>query len=250
MRKDDWTWASRASCGVLFAALCVAGGCDKSSSSSSSSSGGGSSGSASTADPYKDPEKYLAALGSVQDSLTADQKKKMNDIGDKYDKEFGDPSKMAADKKTEIEKKLVGEMMAILTPEQRKTVEQAASGTGPSNLMDKSKETANRISCASHLKIVGMSLMIYANQYAGKLPDSLADLKDLKPEDQVCPSAGKADYVYVGKGHKQTDFKMDDVLVYEPLENHAGQGMNILYGDGHVEWQKSDEAKKLIDKIH
>lgn len=251
MRKDRWMWASRTACGVFFAALCVAGGCDKSGSGSSSASGSASSSSASSApDQYKDPEKYLAAIGSVQDSLTADQKKKFDDISSKYEKDYPDPEKMPVDKKTDMYKKLVGEMMAVLTPDQRQKVEDAAKGSGAANVMDRSKETANRVQCASHLKTIGTSLMLYAAEHAGKFPDSLSDLKDLKPEDLVCPSAGKADYVYVGKGHKSSEMTQDSVLAYEPLENHGGQGMNVLYGDDHVDWVKADEAKKLIEKIH
>jgi prepilin-type processing-associated H-X9-DG protein len=35
------------------------------------------------------------------------------------------------------------------------------------------------------------------------------------------------------------------VSAYEPLSNHDGRGMNVLFGDGHVEWIESPVAEAV-----
>ena len=42
--------------------------------------------------------------------------------------------------------------------------------------------------------------------------------------------------------------KPTDIVLYEKPDAHHGDGMNMLYGDGHVEFQRMDMAKKLIDQ--
>ena len=42
------------------------------------------------------------------------------------------------------------------------------------------------------------------------------------------------------------------VLAYEPPANHAGHGadgMNVLYGDGHVDWVPEPEAARVIAEL-
>jgi prepilin-type processing-associated H-X9-DG protein len=42
--------------------------------------------------------------------------------------------------------------------------------------------------------------------------------------------------VYVGGGLNAKTVPATAVVAYERLENHNGQGANVLYGDGHVEF--------------
>jgi prepilin-type processing-associated H-X9-DG protein len=41
----------------------------------------------------------------------------------------------------------------------------------------------------------------------------------------------------------------DGILAYEPMRNHGGAGVNVLYGDGHVEWVTGEKAKWIIGEL-
>jgi prepilin-type processing-associated H-X9-DG protein len=43
-------------------------------------------------------------------------------------------------------------------------------------------------------------------------------------------------YVYTGRGLTIATTPATAIVAYEPLDNHAGSGTNVLFGDGHVEW--------------
>ncbi|MGA2497267.1 MAG: hypothetical protein ABSH20_05975 [Tepidisphaeraceae bacterium] len=127
---------------------------------------------------------------------------------------------------------------------------------------------ANRVKCASNLRQIGQAIRLYANDNGGRFPDSLPVLvtsTDLNPEVFVCPSsnAEKAvganmqeileqltkpehmSYVYVGKG-MTTSTPVDTVVAYELPQNHDGDGGNVLYADGHVEWFDGKHLKDII----
>jgi prepilin-type processing-associated H-X9-DG protein len=36
------------------------------------------------------------------------------------------------------------------------------------------------------------------------------------------------------------------VMVYEKLHNHDGDGINALYGDGHVEFNMMEPARQML----
>jgi prepilin-type processing-associated H-X9-DG protein len=112
---------------------------------------------------------------------------------------------------------------------------------------------------------------LYANAHNGQFPDRLEDLLsneiDLTPDVFVCPSSkdtpataattrqsatrlssepGHLSYIYLGKG--LTDKAEATVLVaYEPM-NHHGDGCNMLFADGHVEYVPSAQAKAIINQ--
>ena len=54
------------------------------------------------------------------------------------------------------------------------------------------------------------------------------------------------DYVYLGKGLKMAKLNADQPLAHEKFEVSNGKGINILYGDGHVEFLNIEEAQKLL----
>jgi len=136
----------------------------------------------------------------------------------------------------------------------------------------KPRETANRAKCASNLHQIGLAISLYAQDHGGTYPDSFAQLmteEQLTAAVFVCPSSNDeaADgenaaavavnlskphhlsYVYLGKGKTTATVKDDTVIVYEPLENHQQDGMDVLYGDGHAAWVSRDQAKRLIAKL-
>lgn len=131
----------------------------------------------------------------------------------------------------------------------------------------RSGESANRIKCASNLRQIGQAIALYAQDNGGQYPPSLAVLlahEDITSDVMVCPSSNDerslaADsaravdeltaaetnasghkhclsYVYAGRGLNVKTMPPTAVVAYEPLNNHGGDGTEVLFGDGHVEW--------------
>ena len=135
--------------------------------------------------------------------------------------------------------------------------------------LNRARETANRVKCQSNMRQIGQGILLYANENKGKYPPSMGILvktEELTPEVFVCPTnnhlpvtAGlavddqvkwvneNADYVYVGAGLNSTAGP-EVIVLYEKPGAHEGQGMNILYGDGHVEFQTMQSAMQQIQK--
>jgi prepilin-type processing-associated H-X9-DG protein len=135
----------------------------------------------------------------------------------------------------------------------------------------RAREPANRVKCASNLKQIGSAMLLYANENAGHYPDRFEQLlatQDIGAEVFVCPSSNdeKANgntldeivadlarphhlsYVYHGKGFTK-DAPADVVLATELFENHDRDGLNVLYGDGHVDFINRAAAEKLLAEL-
>jgi len=56
-----------------------------------------------------------------------------------------------------------------------------------------------------------------------------------------------SDYIYLGKGLTNA-VPADVVVAHEKLGAHRGQGINLVFGDGHVEWMQMPEAMRAIEK--
>ena len=123
---------------------------------------------------------------------------------------------------------------------------------------------------ASNMRQIGQALMLYARNRQGRYPPRLADLLidgDITTEVFVSPqsndtkamgdtieariaaveSGGHQSYIYVPNLSPAVDPKT--VLVYEPLSLHNGDGMNVLYGDGHVEFVGAKQAAGIIAEL-
>ena len=134
-------------------------------------------------------------------------------------------------------------------------------------------EPANRLACASHLRSIGQSLTFYAVKYDAKFPPSL-DLLILHADTPaglfICASTGdeaatggtaegvmhtfRADtrhnsYAYAAAGLSADGVGGAHVLAYEHLPNHAGAGMNVLFGDGNVRWLDRAAAEHLVAEL-
>jgi len=124
---------------------------------------------------------------------------------------------------------------------------------------------SNRLWCASRLRQIGLACVMYANtQPNGEFPDSLQTMlkyTDITAEAFVCPSTsdtmataagplspGHVSYVYLGRG-MTNNLASSVVLAYEPLSNHADEGMNVLYGDCHVEWLTKAQALRMLQGL-
>ncbi|HVT89740.1 MAG TPA: H-X9-DG-CTERM domain-containing protein [Tepidisphaeraceae bacterium] len=136
----------------------------------------------------------------------------------------------------------------------------------PNDAHGRGRELSHRVGCASRLKSIGQMMFQYANEFGNEFPDSFATFllrEDCTSDLFVCPSSedmhtpeavirsmmqgGRLSYVYLGAGFKQP-VAPDAVLAYERLSNHV-EGMNVLFGDGHVDFIPLDQANKLITEI-
>jgi prepilin-type processing-associated H-X9-DG protein len=131
-------------------------------------------------------------------------------------------------------------------------------------------ERANRVKCLMNLRQIGQGLLLYANDNHGKYPDDLSILvlNDLDAGKLICPSSdddkavGKTvqetaanvkmphhcSYFYFGKGLVEP-IDPERVIAVERLENHDGQGVNVLFGDGHVDWFARKAAQEILRKL-
>ena len=135
-----------------------------------------------------------------------------------------------------------------------------------------SRPTANRVKCGSNLRQIGAAIMLYANKNQGCYPDKLGDLMDVditsaificseSNDEAAVPGAttqassanvhagGHLSYIYLGKGLTGTQ-SATMVIAYEPLTNHANTGMNVLFGDGHVEFFHVPAATTLLAELN
>jgi prepilin-type processing-associated H-X9-DG protein len=126
------------------------------------------------------------------------------------------------------------------------------------------------VKCASNLQQIGKAVSLYAADHRGQYPDSFETLltsEQMSSAVFVCPGSsdtpaigptaqaqatqlstgGHCSYIYVGRGLTAKTVTPDTVVVYEPLANHStGRGINVLFGDGHVDYVVAQTAGKII----
>jgi hypothetical protein len=125
--------------------------------------------------------------------------------------------------------------------------------------------------CYRRLHQISNGLLLYAIDHHGKFPDNLSGLieESLPPSALVCPNSsdtpakvgpttqatianvnagGHMSYIYLGKG-RSNNLPADFVLVYEPLANHSNVGMNVLFGDLHLQFLTRREATWMLSEI-
>lgn len=143
--------------------------------------------------------------------------------------------------------------------------------------LKKARESANRVKCGSNMRQIGMGILLYSNENRGKYPPDLGTVlatQDLTAEVFTCPSGDgpktppppapgaqgpeftkwqkdvtawvnqNSPYVYLGAGMNNTAGP-ETIVLYEKPEDHK-QGMNILFGDGHVEFLMMPDAQRRI----
>src|SRR5205814_1949600 len=117
---------------------------------------------------------------------------------------------------------------------------------------------------------IGQAILLYSNDNKGKYPPDLGTLlltQDITAQVFVCPSSSNevpsevktvndaakwandnSNYVYLGAALNNNTAGPETVVLYEKDDDHDGDGMNLLFGDGHVEWANLASAKQLIAK--
>jgi prepilin-type processing-associated H-X9-DG protein len=131
--------------------------------------------------------------------------------------------------------------------------------------LNRAREQANRVASANHLRMIGSAVQMHANDHKGRLPDDMGELLkyDVPPtafgnprNKGVTPPIGaspeqlarwvgtSSEYVYRGKGRNYT-IGSNEVLAYEKPEGLT-DGINILFGDGHVEFVAMPAAQEMI----
>ena len=132
-------------------------------------------------------------------------------------------------------------------------------------------EPATRIRCASRLRQIGQALAIYCRDQGGAFPPTFDEVLlngDIQPDVFICPATGDEpaeggnpherlrdfrkpghnSYVYVIGSLPEKSVTPAHVLAHEPLRNHT-DGMNVLYGDGHVDWIPNRDAIHLLAEL-
>jgi prepilin-type processing-associated H-X9-DG protein len=71
------------------------------------------------------------------------------------------------------------------------------------------------------------------------------DVRNGKIEDQTAWVNSRSDFVYLGADLKP-NAGPGAILVYERPDGRPG--MNILFGDGHIEWIDVEAARQMIEK--
>lgn len=129
-----------------------------------------------------------------------------------------------------------------------------------------------RIICASNIRQILLAVMMYANDHNGQFPpspDALLATEDIDapavlcPETSLSPAPGataadraasmRADpahylsYIYLGRGLTNDASTPLQIILYEPLSDHGGDGINVGYSDGSVAWMNRKEAIAAIN---
>jgi prepilin-type processing-associated H-X9-DG protein len=125
----------------------------------------------------------------------------------------------------------------------------------------KARDVAQRQICANNLKQLGVAMMQYAEDNNDQFPtsDKWCDLLGPYYKNEkvlVCPAAGKGKCNYAINPDAKPGSSGGTMLLFETKdgwnqsgglellanENHRGEGSNVLFCDGHVEFIEANDS--------
>ena len=102
--------------------------------------------------------------------------------------------------------------------------------------------------CPGHLRAIAQVLRLYAKDHDGMYPqtlDELATMKMFTREIISCPVTGKP-FIFLAAGSEARSLGDEDPIVYEPPEYHGGEGSNMLFGNGRVNWEPAAGVPQFV----
>jgi prepilin-type processing-associated H-X9-DG protein len=128
------------------------------------------------------------------------------------------------------------------------------------------RESANRLVCNANLRALGLALCVYAQDHNNNYPtpEKWCDLLGNKYGDFYdktfrCPGGKGEMCSYAINPNCEPNSPKDIVLLFETkggwnqvggpelltMENHKGEGCNVVFGDWHVEYVKAERIAAL-----
>ena len=108
--------------------------------------------------------------------------------------------------------------------------------------------TSGRQPCPSRLRHISQALLLYSMDHNGVYPttlDALVTPDMLTSEGLTCYYTHKP-FIFLAPGGVANSYGDEDLIVYEPLEAHDGEGSNLLFGSGRVAWEEAPAVRRYI----
>lgn len=114
--------------------------------------------------------------------------------------------------------------------------------------LSSARERARRTKCASNLKQIGFALHLFSADNDERFPESMDQLRpNYIRDDRVfaCPSGGGG-YVYVSGLSAASE--PGCIVAFDAEGNHKGDGRNVLFVGGNVEWMTEERFQEALAK--
>jgi hypothetical protein len=108
--------------------------------------------------------------------------------------------------------------------------------------------TSGRQPCPSNLRQIGQALLLYSMDHNGVYPttlDALVTPELLTKKVLTCYYTHKP-FIFLAPGGVASAYGDEDLIVYEPLEAHDGDGSYLLFGSGRVAWEQAPAVRRYV----
>lgn len=115
--------------------------------------------------------------------------------------------------------------------------------------LSRARDISKRTVSMANLKGIGTVCHIYAMDHDGEFPPDLESLVQdgsVMREQLNAPNdkRGRVSYVYLAGQTRDSDPR--NVLAHEKREVNGGEGVNVLFADGHVEFLRMPEFERVL----
>ncbi len=121
--------------------------------------------------------------------------------------------------------------------------------------MSGAEDAADRTKSATNLRQIGQGILLYSNENKGNYPPDLATLvKAQTLTDEIVkspfgPAKDGNDIVYLHfAGMSNKNATAEVIIAYDAAALEQGEGTNVLYGDGHVDWMDTSVFRKALEE--